>query len=261
MQQYNVLQALYLSFYSKKLYRDVAQNWGGKAFFYLLLLIALTTIVSIIKFATQHQSFKNYASELVMQIPDMSIKNGKVNTPENRPYIIVKPGTNETFVMIDTSGKNKSLKQSNTKILITESHVIAQNDAQSDEISIYKIPDDVNVHLTQENAKSYLDSFFSYAWLFFFIAISLISYFYRIIQALIYGIIGKIFSVINHVPLSYAQVIQISMVAITPVMILTCVLNYFNISFIFQWLLYFILAMIYLFYGILANKSQPNKRY
>ena len=41
MKQYNILQAIVMSFYSKNLYRDVAKNWGGKAFLYLFLFLKI----------------------------------------------------------------------------------------------------------------------------------------------------------------------------------------------------------------------------
>ena len=44
MRQYNLLQAIPMSFYSRKLYQDVAQNWGGMAILYLLFIVFLSWI-------------------------------------------------------------------------------------------------------------------------------------------------------------------------------------------------------------------------
>lgn len=44
MKNYSVFHPLYLSFFSKSLYQDVAKNWKGTGLAYLLLLLALAWV-------------------------------------------------------------------------------------------------------------------------------------------------------------------------------------------------------------------------
>ena len=81
------------------------------------------------------------------------------------------------------------------------------------------------------------------------------SFFYRVIQALIYGVFGKIFSAASGAHLTYGQTIQLSMVAITPVIVVSTVTQMLGIYWSFQGLTMFALAMAYLIFAVYANRK------
>ena len=72
---------------------------------------------------------------------------------------------------------------------------------------------------------------------------------------MIYAVLGKLFGSIFRVSLTFGQIITIAMVAITPVIVLSTIFELFGLSFPYESLFYFLLAMIYLIYGIKANKT------
>ena len=253
MSQYNVLQAIGMSFYSKKLYRDVATNWGGKAFAYLLLLVALaSTFITYEVQITLNQFYRNYSARLFNQIPVITVENGKLKTPEKRPYVIVEPESNNPIAIIDTSGQYTNLDNTKAAILVTEDQIITHN---KNETKIVKFSETINGTLDPEVINTTIGKFVGYSWIILFIVIVLFSYVYRIIQALIYSLFGKLFASIGKYDLSYGQIMQIALVSITPVIVVGTILDFFIIHFPLQWLGYFILAMSYLFYGITANKK------
>lgn len=252
--KYNIFQAIVMSFYSKNLYRDVAMNWGGKAFLYLLLLVTLVSIY----FAFSMQVITNIAYETLYtkispQVPELTIKNGKITTPENRPYIITDPDTKYTFAIIDTSGQYTSIEQADAPLLVTQTQVISRSKPQ--ETKIYTLPADLSQNVDPKQVNTFIEKYMGFLWIFFFIFALFIFYIYRVIQALLYSIIGKIFAVVFKVPVSYAQILQIMLVAITPVMIISTIQHAFSITLQHELSLYFLLAMLYLFYGIYANKN------
>lgn len=255
MQQYNIFQAIYMSFYSRKLYRDVAANWGGKTFLYLILMIVLTSIY--FTFMAQHNLTEGYqliyTSVIEPQVPVITIDNGKVVTPEKKPYFITDPKSHSNFAVIDTTGQYTSLEQANAMVLVTQTEVITQT--KKDETKIYKIPDDANATLDPAKLNEAVQGFIGFLWLPIFLFTVLLAYLYRIIQALIYGIVGKLFALMFSVKLGYWQIVQIMMVAITPVLVIGAVLEGLNVPFGHPLLLSFLLAMAYLFYGIIANKN------
>ncbi len=55
MRRYNLLQPLWLAFYSKSLYRDVRQHWQGFVFVYLIFLVALCYLPAAYR-AYQHSN-------------------------------------------------------------------------------------------------------------------------------------------------------------------------------------------------------------
>lgn len=256
MQQYNVFQALYMSFYSKNLYRDVATNWGGKSFLYLFMLISFVSVY----FSLHTQElvkigYDKFYSVVSPQLPLMKIKDGKLSTPENRPYVITD-ANHKNLAIIDTSGQYKTLEQAKTMILVTQTQVIMEEN--KDETRVYAIPSGPSVveqTIDPRKISAKIDEYLGYPlWMVFFVIFLFALYFYRIFQALVYSIIGKIFALMFKVNLSYGQILQIMLVAITPAIIIGAIqyatMVYMPLAMVF----YFVLAMAYLFYGIMANK-------
>lgn len=253
MPQYNLFQAIYMSFYSRSLYKDVANNWGAKSFLYLLILLSLTWVVSI--YQAQQAISSGYATmseTLVAQVPVMTITDGKLKTPENRPYIISDPNSKEALVVIDTSGKYTSLEQINTNVLITPTRIYSK--PKENQQRIDEIPAKLNLVVAPDVVNGYIKRFVSFFWIPFFLFAVLFSYLYRIFQALVYSILGKLMAMVMGVKLSYWQILQIMMVAITPVLLICTVLHALSLDLIRHNLVYFLLAMGYLAFGIRANK-------
>lgn len=269
MRQYNFLQAFFMSFYSPDLYKDVARNWGGRTFLYLFMVLFLAWIVPTIQlqvslntmYKNKENKTQKMADELFDQIPMITLKDGKVITPENRPYVIVDPDSKEKIAIIDTSGQYTSLEQAKTTFLVTQDSIISQKNAN--EISIYKIPNTVNMDINPSAVKTFIQeklaSLLHYVWIPLFFLFLVFSYVYRIIQSLFYAVIGLLFGSMNGVSLTYGQIVQITMVALTPVIVASTVFDVFNIVFPFRGLFYFLLAMAYLWLGINGNKMKTVK--
>ena len=257
MQKYNIFQALYMSFYSRKLYQDVAQQWGGKTFLYLLMLLTLSWIGFTYRIQSDlSQIYHKNSNIIVTQIPVITIQNGKVSTPENRPYIITEPDQKNIIAVIDVSGKYTTVQQANAPILLTQTTLISQT--KPNEIRTYELPSTLNYVVDPRLVSAFIADYLGYAWIVIFIPFLLGSYIYRIFQALVYGIIGKVVGAIGGVQLSYGQIVQIMMVAITPVIFLVTIIDFIGHGMTViphEALTCFFLAMIYLFYGIFSNKK------
>lgn len=256
MSQYNIFKAIIMSFYSKRLYQDVAVNWGGKAFLYLLLIVALSWAVHTVFYQLAlNQAFNLYGGELISQFPTITLKDGKLSTPENHPYLIKNPVTKEDLILIDTTGQTTSLAQTKAAVLVTQTGVISQT--KPNEMRTDVFPAHLNAVIVPQKVQDYVAHYLGYAWIFIFIVSVIGAYIFRIMQTLIYGVFGKIFAAIGNTPIRYIQVVQIAMVAITPGIIIRTILDVFGIMLPFENLLFFILAMLYMIYGIAANKSNP----
>lgn len=252
MSRYNIFQAIYLSFFSKKLYRDVASTWGGKAFLYAFFILALSWIGSVI-LIQQHltDGYVRYSSTLVKQFPVVTVTSGKVSTPENKPYIIPEPDSNEAFIIIDTSGKYQNLAQADAAYLITKDAIITKD---GDTTKITKLP--VSLTHTFEPAiiNEHIKAWVNYLWIIMLPGLTLLSFIGMVIKSLIYGLIGRIFSAITDAGVSFFQCMALYCVAATPALAVWTVLSTYNIVFPHRSLTIFTLVLIYLFYAILANK-------
>jgi hypothetical protein len=102
---YGYWSALYLSFYSKRLYIDVGKRWRGYAIRYLLLMVALWAIPLALQMNTHfNMLFKQELVEPLSLIPTIYVQNGQASFDKPMPYEI-KNTKNEVTVIIDTTGK------------------------------------------------------------------------------------------------------------------------------------------------------------
>lgn len=254
MSRYSMFQALFMSFYSKKLYRDVATFWGGKTLAYLLFLLALSWIYFTyqIQHGINHFVGKN-VEQLITQMPVLTITQGKISTPENRPYEIINPENKQRIAVIDTSGQYKTTEDAKSIVLVTQNEVMVQS--KPEEKKTYQLPTNLNTTVEPSGVSKFVQTFLSFSWIGIFIMLVIGSFIYRLIQCLLYSIIGKIFAVISDTPVTYGQCMQIEMVAITPTIVVATILDALGVTFKFMPLCFFLLAILYLFFGIIANKS------
>lgn len=102
---YRYWSALYMSFYSRRLYVDVGKRWNGFCILYLLLVIALFSIPFFFRMSLSlDQSFKEQISDPLLKIPVFYIQNGNVIFDKPMPYLI-NNDKNETVVIVDTTGQ------------------------------------------------------------------------------------------------------------------------------------------------------------
>ena len=98
---YTYWQALYLAFFSSRLYIDVGKRWRGLGLTYFLLVIAIASIplsiVSIMKFNAYYQ---DQIVDPIKKVPSFGIESGKLYFPYFMPYLI-KTKQDNVVVIID----------------------------------------------------------------------------------------------------------------------------------------------------------------
>lgn len=260
--RYNFFEALILSFFSKSLYRDVALNWRSGTVGYLFLLLTLCwlavfagawLVLNVIHQLKVNQSIA-YVLKITPQIPVIRIINGTVTTPENRPYLIKDPNTQQVLAIIDTSGKYTDLDKGPAQFLLTKNAMIGSFGHQK---KVETLASNLNMQVNPNQAPAAAETFQQYLkwhWLLLFPVFLIFSFLFRLFQAVVYALFGKVFTLMFNVPLTYGQVLRLSLVAITPVIIISTILTLANIEFPYQYLFNFVLAMAYLIYAILSNK-------
>lgn len=254
MKKYSCFEAMYMSFYSRDLYRDVAKNWGAGVVLYLFILLFICCASMMFVYQPMiNVAFKQLVDKIGPQVPPMSISNGVLSTPENRPYVITDPDTHQVTAIIDTSGKytNMNTVPSGTMILITRDTTYYLDDST---LKVNKIPSNITVDIKPAQIEKVGVNVVHWTWVFFLPALVLGAFIYRLLQSLIYAAFGKFFAALSNVQLNYNEVLKISMIAVTPAIVLSTVLGWFHIEFPFEWVVYFVISMVYLNFGIAANR-------
>lgn len=101
---YGYMQALYMAFYSRRLYVDVAKRWTGVGLIYCLILIALLSIpLSIQAIVAFDQFFDNEIVLPITNMPALHIQRGELIFDKPMPYL-VKSKSGKVVTVIDTTG-------------------------------------------------------------------------------------------------------------------------------------------------------------
>jgi hypothetical protein len=252
MKRYRIFHIPVMSFYSKALYRDIAHNWKGTCYLYLLLLLALCWLPYMFIFQSGITIFsKQVAPEIVSQLPSISIRDGKASFDVKQPHIVYYPKTGSPIAVFDTTGKLDSPYKIAASIFFTATGIIFEraerNHRRHEEFSFRDID---AFYITPQMITDWLD-FMNRYLVFIIYPFALIgSYMFRIIQSLVYAAIGLLFASWLKTKIEYDALVRLSVVAVTPVLIATTVIEIAGVHIPFIWILAFLAAMGYLFFGV-----------
>ena len=129
-QEFSYLQALLLSFFSRRLYQDVARNWSKSGHYftlkfatYLAILLIVSILITIFNLNPE-QYIKSISTTLLgdgrfitkekalyrdvyilSSIPQMEYKNQKLHTKKADVFVITDPIAGKAFMTINTENK------------------------------------------------------------------------------------------------------------------------------------------------------------
>jgi hypothetical protein len=252
MRKYNFLDSLYLSFYSKPFYQDIAGNWKGLCFTYLLFILCILWIPETSRIHSELSEFLSAeAPKYVKQVPSITITQGKVSIKEPVPYFINVPEKNTPFAIIDTSGQITSLEKTSALLLLTDSKLIIKNSRS--EARAFDLAEIDTITIDQKVLREWIDSFDSLFPVILFPFVLLFSFFFHIIQVLVSAGIGTLFAKKVQANLNYKALIRLSAVSFTPAIILQTVHALLDIPFPYRTPVSFLISLGYLYYAVGSN--------
>ncbi len=257
MRKYSVLQPFALSFYSKELYRDVAQHWRGTGFAYLFLLLAITWLPITFKVRSGFVDWLNEnAPAFLLQVPSITIHNGRVSTDVDTPYVITG-NDGKPIAIIDLTGEYRDLDDTEAILLLTEDKLLAKQQNRN-ETRMYDLSQVRSFSLNRQDFEAWAIWCRRWFGVLFYLIVLPSEYIYRILQSLLYAAIGLAFSKSLKVSLAYSAVLRMAVIALTPVILIQTVLSYIGINVPGLALLSLALALGYLYFGIKANAEPPE---
>lgn len=252
MKRYSLYHVPILSFFSGSLYRDVALHWKGIGFLYLLLLLAICWIPVMVKFQFMVANFvENEAPKVVTQVPTLTIVDGKASIKEPQPYRITDPDTGNPLVVIDTTGEIVSLSDTVAIALVTETQVeFRKSNVETRTVRFDEIK---NFTLDQATINVWLNKMKAIAVPVVYPSAVLGAFVYRIVQMLIYALVGMLFATLCDSKRSYASLLRLASVAVTPCILVSTILWLANVDVPIAGLWYLLGALAYLFFGVKAS--------
>ena len=247
--RYSYFQALWMSFFSGDLYRDVGQRWQGWGGLYLFLITGIYSMIMpsiIVWFGVmlyqgnyeegKYPSIPVAIDDMLNQLPPMLMQHGKVSTPEAKIYQIYEPYGHNPLITIDTTGKTLTLDDAKTPVLVTANELIYKKDNHEEVYRFKKMQEElakegkagvVQLDTTlKEFSKIGLNWIEEHAvmiciitWLIGLVSLLPLYFaFYAVLALIWYGVIGMLTGKVQNMQLHYLDYVRISCVAQTPLL-------------------------------------------
>ena len=249
MKHYSIIHPLFMSFFSKSLYRDVAGNWRGLCLSYLLIVLTLNLIPDMVRLHDLVADFLvDEAPKVVRQVPTITISEGTASVNVPVPYIIHAPWSKAPFAVIDTSEGAAPPADLQATLMLTRAKLTVKGDAS--EIHAF---DFSRIH------HAVIDKVLIYRWIeafqhYFIFAVYpfalFFAFLYYFIQALLCASIGMFFARMFNLDLKTRALIRLSVVAFTPPLVLQTVHSLLGIEFPYSGIISLLLAIGYMYFAV-----------
>jgi Protein of unknown function (DUF1189) len=141
MRRYGRIQGLLLSLGWADFYRDVAKNWHGIGLLYVLLVIVLTWIPILVKMQLYlGQQVREELPKHLADIPDITLKGGKVSSPVAQPCVVFADDNGNPIVILDTTGQT-DFEKTKAMFLITETKLFQRDPNRTQITDLSAMPD------------------------------------------------------------------------------------------------------------------------
>jgi hypothetical protein len=181
-----------------------------------------------------------------------------VSIDKKSPYFIKDPDSETNIAIIDTSGKYTSLDNTPASILLTKDQLLTKN--ANNDVNIYNLKSVKFIELTHAKVNQYLGYLKNWTALALYPICVIISFIYRILWAFIYTAIGAfIFARMMKITLEFKQLLRLSVMAMTPSIILMTLLQAMGVIFALQSWFFLMLTLGYLYFAIAANKPATDR--
>lgn len=233
------IRALKDSLYSKDFYREAAERRTGSGFSFLALLALIQSLVYVLAIAVFMLGLSsNWINDVIEQTPEVTVKNGELSIDKPSPYHI--KADERTIIVIDTVNyNNKSadqifgeMKKNDWYALATKTKIFTSKE----EHTKYEVHD-----LSKDSTKDMKfnkDDVHKWAKIFSILAlpigavvIFLFLWLYKIVQMLIYSLIGLLFRSILDRKLEYSAIQRLVSYALWPAMLIGIFLGFIGLAF------------------------------
>ena len=229
MRQYSGVHALAMSFYSPRLYRDVAGDWRGFGFLYLLLLLALSWAPVMVKVQLASKRFaESELPRVSRDFPPIDVRGGRASSPVEQPYTMKDPDTGRPLLTVDTSGAVTSLEMTGAPFLLTADTLHFRDQWRGARRVPLKHVRDVS--LTGEKIEGWMAAFAPWSGVALYPVALLGSLLFRVLAGLVLGLVAVVVGVLLRRGVGYRAGVRLACVAMTPAIIVSTVVTMLSVS-------------------------------
>jgi len=258
--RYPFFAGIVLSLFLPAFYDDVAHRWKGAAIGYpMLMLLIVWAVTGVFFYSSIDELDGPELRSVTDQLPPLTYDNGKVSTPEDRPYKIELEGA--PLILIDTTNQVVD-EHDSYPIVLTDTEFTAENNNGRRETHQIAEFDPFLTNGTMDPGDwpavvlQWVTTSFYIISPFYFIYMLVRA----LVEALFFSLIALLMNSILSKGLNYAALFRLSVVALTPGYLLSTVLWVCNVyfPFWFLWMLVFYgITVVYVIIGVSsASKTE-----
>lgn len=265
MNRFSRLSALWASFYSRDLYRDVATRWKGVGLLYLALLLALCWLPSAARWYMGLRQFAAAATPVIVsRLPTIAIEGGVMTAnPAGRHVIPLELGRNASDkmqVVIDDSIDSAPNEAATDTFVLTRHEIGAIRPSRS-ERRIWTLTPAADRKVTPEEVGAFINALALWVPPIGYAGAFVGSLAFRLLQALLYGAMAMAYARTRRVTLDYAAAVRLAAVAVTPVVVIRTLLWFGpwpEPSWFVRWPVAFLATLAFIAFGVRAAASSST---
>jgi hypothetical protein len=245
-------RTVYKCWYSKDVYRDAAHCWRGLGFRYLsALLFVLWLLASIHVHILVHEFAIEYLKPLVAQIPRIEIKDGiaTVDRPD-RIFQINDPRNGRKLIGFDLTDTPERIPVNVEGIFFEKRRVLFHLKGNE---QIYDFEKQKDQTWEWDYHPKILDAIAFWSGPIVLAVFWISSLILCALQALLFGFTGKLIAILAKRRLTYPQLVRVSVVAMTPALIIDTCQKLFCVGLPAWDLVSVLIGLAYLIYGVKVN--------
>lgn len=218
---FSPLKGVYLSWFSRDFYNEVAQSWQGVGFRFLMVVLGLYSLIIAAVFQFHLSAYlDDFIVPVFRQAPQLNLDQGKLSMDRRSPYVVEDPrykGKGKPFMIFDLREDAPLPDPDLNGMFFIRDKELLQFGGRRETIDLsgnWKTP-----LFPQDSLKS-LGQIKVWSGSAVFLVLFSTSFFFIAIQVFLYGLLAFVLSGLLRRPLQFVQAARLSTVALLPVITL-----------------------------------------
>lgn len=246
------LRPIYLSFYSAAFYREVGSELAGTWFGYLFFIVALGAIPGMVGgYMAITKIFGTELPAIIRQVPTVRVSGGVASIDPPGPHVVLNPVDNSPLVILDTSGTTTSFDNTTASVLLLKDRMLVRRDGR--DAGILKMKDLEDTVIDENLLEGWRNTMWNWMSVIYFPVVVLISFLFRVVQVLLFAVVGMLYARRVDAPIDYAGAIRLTVFAATPAVLVSALRDALGIASNLGTVFDFLLVLVYLHFAVRAN--------
>ena len=243
-------QALFLSFWSKDFYREVAREWRGLAYTYLLILVTFTSVFIAAKLQLEFSlKVERYFIPMLSELPKITIKDGTLSIDRPSPYTI-RSKLGDLVIAFDTRPTPITLRESKANFLVTSKDIYyAPENPAAMHVPLSELKDG---DLDSDSIIKFTNQVKTWMAIGLFVTIGVYNFLWLGLLSLLFAFIVRKTEKLPSAKLDYKALVRLLVVAATPAQLTYCLVVLHDSIDAWAWFVG-LLWCCYLFFALHAN--------